>query len=99
MPKHFIKITQIYATKNKAQELCLKELTVLDHLLCRNFKEAKEMIKTNFDTAINSYKGRAKLPELRESESDKKTTIFTVEDVIIIKVYEILNDFTDAIDN
>lgn len=99
MSKHFIKVTQTYATKNRVQELCLNELIILDHLLCCNFKEAKEMIKTQFDIAINSYKGRAKLPELRDFEPNNKTTTFSVEDVITLQVYKVSTDFPHAIDN
>lgn len=95
MSKHFIKVTQTYATKNKVQELCLKGLIHLDHTLCHDFRQANEFIKTNYNTAINSYVGRAKLPELREDFSDKTLTIFTVEDVIVIKVYEVTKDFTN----
>lgn len=94
MSKHFIKVTQNYSTKNRVQELVLNSLTILDHTLCANLSDAKKLIKKNFNSAINSYNGRAKLPELRDFEPNDKTTTFSVEDVITLQVYQVSIDFS-----
>lgn len=94
MSKHFIKVTQTYSTKNRAQELVLNSLEILDHTLCTNLADAKKLIKKNFNSAINLYTGRAKLPELKDYEVSEKQTMFSIEDVIVIQVYKVSIDFT-----
>ncbi|QYS86323.1 hypothetical protein JJC03_15595 [Flavobacterium oreochromis] len=94
MSKDFIKVTQSYSTKNRVQELVLNSLIILDHTLSSDIGAAKKMIKKNFNSGVNSYNGRAKLPELREYQPDNNTTTFIVDDVIIIQVYKVSIDFT-----
>lgn len=93
MAKKFIRISRIYQTKNKLQLLILKKLELLDHTLIPTELSASQIIKTEYDDALNQYKGKAAIPELKMSKNDN-TTIYYIEDVIYIHVLTVINDLT-----
>lgn len=93
MAKQFIKVSKTYATKNSIQLLILQKLQSVDFTLTSDISKAKYFIKKAYDDAVNQYKGKAAIPELKEF-SNGLTIVFFVEDVIYINVYSTLYDLS-----
>lgn len=89
MSKQFIKVTKDYATKNKVQELCLKELKKLDQTLWPYPEDAIRIILHGFEHALSQYKGTAKLPELKHFRPDNNSFQYYIDDVIHLTIYEV----------
>lgn len=89
MAKQFIKVTKDYATKNKVQELCLKELKKLDQTLWPTTVEAINIICDGYQNALSQYQGKAKTPELKQSRPDKNSYQYYIDDVIHLTIYEV----------
>lgn len=89
MAKQFIKVTKDYATKNKVQELCLKELKKLDQTLWSNYEDAIHIICDVFENALSQYQGKAKIPELKQFRPDKNSYQYYIDEVINLTIYEV----------
>lgn len=94
MPKQFAKVTQTYSTKNKLQLLVLEYLQAVDGTLFKDKNEAIGTIKTLFKAALNDYKGRAAVPELKNYEPNEKSHVYHVDEVINISIYSVQNDLS-----
>lgn len=92
MNKHFIKVSKTYGTKNKLHEVILDKMQALDHTLCGSQGAAVHLINTSYEEACKTYEGKASVPPLRSFESDKKTAVFYVPEVIYIAVHEVVNE-------
>ncbi|MCH4828907.1 hypothetical protein [Flavobacterium columnare] len=90
MTKQFIKVTKENVAKNIVQRLCQEEIRKLDQTLWNGFVDAKIAVIKAKDTAINTYKGRAVRPILKEFKSSKNETQLYIEDVIYITIYEVI---------
>ncbi len=95
MAKGFIKVAQVYSCNNKLQEAISKELNKLDCDLHTSVSVAKTALKLAFQKALNSYQGRAKRPELKINKQYKDLHCH-VEDVIILNIYEVKNDYAES---
>lgn len=94
MAKTFTKVTQTYAPKNKLQIIILEYLIGIDLSLFKNKTEAIGTIKTLFKAALNDYKGKAAILELKNYEPNKKTHVYHVDEVITISIYNVQNDLS-----
>jgi hypothetical protein len=94
MAKYFIKKTQSYSAKNKLTELTYEELSKLDNTLTGNQGTAVKLIQEAYKKAVISYKGNAKIPELRSFMSDESTAIYYVEGCIYLALYQVINDYS-----
>ncbi|MBP4139644.1 hypothetical protein [Flavobacterium geliluteum] len=94
MAKTFTKVTQTYSTKNKLQFLILQHLETVDGFLFENKNEAAGTIKTLFKAALNDYKGKAAIPELKNYEPNNKSHVYHVDEVITISIYNVLTDLS-----
>lgn len=91
--KYFLKITREYSVKNKLQNLIIEEIKPLNHLLYPSLFDAKEAVNKAYKTAINSYKGNAKIPELKIFKStEKEKFVFYIEDVFYLSLYEVIKE-------
>ncbi|MBS7234052.1 hypothetical protein KHA90_23900 [Flavobacterium psychroterrae] len=94
MTKQFVKVTQTYAPKNKLQQIILERLEPISHTLFKDKKEAIESIKALFKSALNDYKGRAAVPELKNFEGSKNDHVYNIDEVINISIYNVKNDLS-----
>jgi hypothetical protein len=94
MPKQFTKVTKTYSTKNKLQLLILNELQNIDCTLFKNKEDASKCIKKLYHDALLLYKGNAVVPLLKTHEATKNDTLFYVDDVISISMYNVQDDFS-----
>ncbi|WP_269222030.1 hypothetical protein [Flavobacterium sp. IMCC34518] len=94
MPKQFTKVTKTYSTKNKLQLLILNELQLIDCILFTNKNEASNFVKQLYENALRSYKGNAAVPSLKTHEANKDDTLFYVDDVISISMYNVQTDLS-----
>lgn len=94
MAKQFTKVTKTYSTKNKLQLLILNQLDTVDGLLFSNKSEAVNHIKQLYENALIMYAGKAAVPELKSFVSTDNDTVFHVEDVIHISIYNVQLDLS-----
>lgn len=94
MAKQFTKVGKTYSTKNKLQRLILNELAKADGLLFANKTEAVNYIKQLYENALKEYKGNATVQLLNSFEANKNDTVFWVEDVIYISIYNVQTDLS-----
>jgi phosphatidylglycerophosphatase A len=94
MAKQFAKVTQTYSTKNKLQQVILERLEPISGTLFKDKKEATESIKTLFKSALDDYKGRAAVPELKNFIGSKDDHVYYVDEVISISIYNVKNDLS-----
>jgi hypothetical protein len=94
MSKQFTKVTKTYSTKNKLQLLILNELKHIDGVLFANKQEASKYIKQLYGNALSEYKGNASVPQLKTHEATKDDTLFYVDDVISISIYNVQADLS-----
>lgn len=94
MEKQFAKVTQTYSTKNKLQLTILQYLQTVDGSLFKDKNEAIGRIKTLFKAALNDYRGKAAVPELKNYAPHKNSHVYHVDDVINISIYKVQNDLT-----
>jgi hypothetical protein len=94
MSKQFTKVTKTYSTKNKLQLLILNELSKADCVLFSNKAKASNNIEQLYQSALRSYKGNAVVPQLKTHEANKDDTLFYVDDVISISMYNVQHDLS-----
>jgi hypothetical protein len=94
MKKQFTKVTKTYSTKNKLQLLILNELSKVDRVLFSNNKEVSKNIITLYNNALLAYKGNAAVPPLQAHETADNDTIYYVDDVISISMYNVKTDLS-----
>ena len=94
MPKQFAKVTQTYSAKNKLQSIILDHLQTIDGSLFKDKNAAISEIKTLFKGALNEYKGKAVVPELKNYVPHKNSHVYHVDEVINISIYNVQNDLS-----
>ncbi|MEO6176796.1 MAG: hypothetical protein ABIP27_16715 [Flavobacterium circumlabens] len=94
MEKQFTKITKTYSAKNRLCTAILDHFESLDHSLFPNKKEAVNDIKSRFNAALESYKGKAAVPKLECYMFNKNDIVYQVEDVIHISIYNVIDDLS-----
>jgi len=89
MNKHFVKITQTYATKNKLQAAIYQALKKVDHILLEKkhletfLNETQELVKE-----LNQQFPRCTPVGVDISTHDEKMTLLVVRHVMHICVYK-----------
>jgi hypothetical protein len=89
MAKQFIKVDKWNLPKNKVQEVCQNELKKLNQTLWINFEDATHAITDKFDSALDKYQGKAKIPQLKQFRPNPDCYQYYIEDVIYLTIYEI----------
>lgn len=94
MSKQFTKVTKTYSTKNRLQLYILKELQQVDSLLFENQTKAVKYIKDLYQIAVESYNGKAAVPELKKHDPQSGELMYYVDDVIFISIYNVKEDLS-----
>jgi hypothetical protein len=92
--KVFIKITKTYQVKNQLQKLILDNIQKLDFTLIQK-NLAPVFVKQQYIDAVDQYKGKASVPELKSFHPNNKTMCIYVDDVIYVDLYDAINDKTE----
>lgn len=94
--KHFARITQSYASKNKAHEAIWKFIKDMDHVLLNSTKDRDDFIceiKRNVDKINRDFRRCADLNVTTYSNNREKYLRIDVAGVVIIDIHKVLTEW------